>query len=262
MFIYALVGPSGTGKSSSALLLAHEHKIPAIIDDGLLIYKGKRVAGSSAKFEKNYITAVKRATFHMPDHRNEVQKALKHYKIKKLLIIGTSKRMVDKIASTLQLGPIDRYIDVTEIRTPSEIKMALYVRNTQGKHVIPVPYMQIEQNFFKKMITKGRQLFSQKREYIGETTIVHPDFTPGTIHISDKVFQTIIEHEVHQVGNLVCKHVEINLYRMPTIHVHVSAQFPLTRSLTEIGIEIQKRIVEAYRKTFQLELESVNVRFE
>lgn len=262
MFIYALVGPSGTGKSSSALLVAHEHNIPAIIDDGLLIYKGKRVAGSSAKFEKNYITAVKRATFYMPEHREEVLKAIKQYKIKKLLIIGTSKRMVDKIASRLNLGPIDRYIDVTEIRTPSEIKMALYVRNTQGKHVIPVPYLQIEQNFFKKMIKKGKQLVSRKREYIGETTIVHPDFTPGTIHIADKVFKAIVERTVSQFDNLTCKHVQINLYQMPTVQVYVSLQLPVTRSLKQLGLEIQKRMIEEFQNIFELELESVNIRFE
>lgn len=262
MLLYALVGPSGTGKSTSALLVAHEHNIPAIIDDGLLIYKGKRVAGSSAKFEKNYITAVKRATFHMPEHREEVRKAIKQYKIKKLLIIGTSKRMVDKIADTLKLGPISRYIDVSEIRTPSEIKMALYVRNTQGKHVIPVPYMQIEQNFFRKMIMKGKQLFSHKREYIGETTIVHPDFTQGTIHISEKVFKAIVERTVNQYENLTCSHVEINLYQMPSVQVYITLQLPITRPLKTLGIEIQKRIIDEYQKIFEIELDSVNIRFE
>lgn len=262
MLLYALVGPSGTGKSTSALLVAHEHNIPAIIDDGLLIYKGKRIAGSSAKFEKNYITAVKRATLHIPEHREEVLKAIKHHKIKKLLIIGTSKRMVDKIADTLKLGPISRYIDVSDIRTPSEIKMALYVRNTQGKHVIPVPYMQIEQNFFRKMIMKGKQLFSHKREYIGETTIVHPDFTQGTIHISDKVFKAIVERTVNQFENLTCKHVEINLYQMPSVQVYISLQLPVTRPLKRLGMEIQKRIIDEYQKIFEIELESVNIRFE
>jgi hypothetical protein len=198
----------------------------------------------------------------MPEHRNEVLKAIKQYKIKRLLIIGTSKRMVDKIASTLNLGPISRYIDVTEIRTPSEIKMALYVRNTQGKHVIPVPYMQIEQNFFKKMIMKGKQLFSHKREYIGETTIVHPDFTQGTIHISDKVFKAIVERTVNQFENLVCNHVEINLYQIPSVQVHVSLHLPVKRSLKELGIEIQKQIIDEYQKIFELELDSVNIQFE
>lgn len=261
--IYGLYGPSGTGKSTSSLFFAHEKKIPAIIDDGLLIYKGKRVAGSSAKFEKNYITAVKRATFHMEHHRNEVRKALKNYKIKKLLIIGTSIRMVDKIASALQLGRVDHYVNVTDLRTSSEIKMALYVRKTQGKHVIPVPYLQIEQNFFKKMITKGKRLFSHQREYIGETTIVHPDFTRGTIHISEQILNAIVEKEVSRVSDIkTCKHVTVQMYMTPMIQVHVHLQFPLTRSVQDIGTDIQKRIIDAFQQFLELEIDNVKVSFE
>ena len=39
---YALVGPSGTGKSFRARLVADKYKIEAIIDDGLLI-KDERI---------------------------------------------------------------------------------------------------------------------------------------------------------------------------------------------------------------------------
>ena len=40
MEIYALVGPSGTGKSHHATELADELQINYIIDDGLLIHNG------------------------------------------------------------------------------------------------------------------------------------------------------------------------------------------------------------------------------
>lgn len=50
--VYSLSGPSGTGKSTSALAFAHKLDVEAIIDDGLLIVNGTRVAGVSAKFEK------------------------------------------------------------------------------------------------------------------------------------------------------------------------------------------------------------------
>lgn len=52
MKVYSLSGPSGTGKSTSALAFAHKLGVEAIIDDGLLIVNGIRVAGISAKFEK------------------------------------------------------------------------------------------------------------------------------------------------------------------------------------------------------------------
>ena len=52
MEIYALVGASGTGKSHMAMTIAIEHGIDTLIDDGLLIREGQRLAGASAKGEK------------------------------------------------------------------------------------------------------------------------------------------------------------------------------------------------------------------
>ena len=46
MKVIALVGPSGTGKSHRALLVAHEQKADAIIDDGILIKDGKLLDGT------------------------------------------------------------------------------------------------------------------------------------------------------------------------------------------------------------------------
>ncbi len=47
--VYAFVGPSGTGKSYRAQLVASENEINYIIDDGLLIKDNAVIAGSSAK---------------------------------------------------------------------------------------------------------------------------------------------------------------------------------------------------------------------
>ena len=55
MDVIALVGPSGTGKSHRALVIAHKHKADAIIDDGILISDGKIIAGHSAKQEVSKI---------------------------------------------------------------------------------------------------------------------------------------------------------------------------------------------------------------
>lgn len=53
MEIYALVGPSGTGKSHHATELADELQISYIIDDGLLIHNGKKLAGRFRKKRAN-----------------------------------------------------------------------------------------------------------------------------------------------------------------------------------------------------------------
>lgn len=47
--VYAFVGPSGTGKSYRAQMVASEKNIHFIIDDGLLIKDNEIIAGASAK---------------------------------------------------------------------------------------------------------------------------------------------------------------------------------------------------------------------
>ena len=46
---YAFVGPSGTGKSYRAQMVAGEYDIHYIIDDGLFIKDNEVIAGDSAK---------------------------------------------------------------------------------------------------------------------------------------------------------------------------------------------------------------------
>ena len=60
---YAFVGPSGTGKSYRAQMVAGENDINFIIDDGLLIKDNEVVAGTSAKKAPTKIETVRHALF-------------------------------------------------------------------------------------------------------------------------------------------------------------------------------------------------------
>ena len=51
--VYAFVGPSGTGKSYRAQMVASEKNINYIIDDGLLIKDNEVIAGESARNNKS-----------------------------------------------------------------------------------------------------------------------------------------------------------------------------------------------------------------
>ena len=61
--VYAFVGPSGTGKSYRAQMVANENNIHYIIDDGLLINENDVVAGNSAKKAPTKVETVKKAIF-------------------------------------------------------------------------------------------------------------------------------------------------------------------------------------------------------
>jgi ABC-type oligopeptide transport system ATPase subunit len=144
---YALVGESGTGKSFRAKLVAQKYHIGFIIDDGLLIHGSRIIAGHSAKEEKTFMAAVKTALFDNKARRDEIARALRGEKFNKILLLGTSEKMVNKIAARLQLPMPFRIIRIEEIASQEEIERAVRLRKIEGKHVIPVPSMEIRRSY-------------------------------------------------------------------------------------------------------------------
>jgi uncharacterized alkaline shock family protein YloU len=181
--VYALVGRSGTGKSFRARLIAGKYGIDLIIDDGLLIKDDNIIAGKSAKSEKVYLTAIKTALFDSVEHRTEVRNKLNEEQFTKILLIGTSVAMVERIAKRLHLPKPSKVIQIEDIAKEEEIEQALKERAT-GRHVIPIPQVEVEKDYgdiisgaFKKTIRIGKGLFSRKKKV--ENTVVHPTFAPG-----------------------------------------------------------------------------------
>jgi len=200
MLVYGLVGESGSGKSYRAQWIAKRLNIPAIIDDGLLIGENRIVAGSSAKKEKTKVGAVKRAIFTDPIQVAEVRIALSKANYPKILILGTSTKMVEKIAEILKIGAVIHIIHIQDIATKEEIEMAKKIRNTEGKHVIPVPTFEVKKDFSGYFIDSITSAFSRKNkkdpDYRGEKTIVRPTFNYlGDYTISDNVLITICRCE-------------------------------------------------------------------
>ncbi|MFJ7367831.1 AAA family ATPase [Lysinibacillus sp. NPDC098008] len=260
MKVYSLSGPSGTGKSTSALAFAHQLGVEAIIDDGLLIVNGVRVAGVSAKFEKNTITAVRRAIFTDEVHREAVQKALANYQVQSILLIGTSNKMTNSIAKQLALGPIAHYYCVEDIRSLKEIQKARFIRQTQGKHVMPIPYRQVEQNFFKRLVQKGMEIFGPKREKIGETTIVRPDFQREYIDIDKSVYVQLLTHSCRQQA-LVHKveHVQFLLGEQAQAILTIQIKLPLDGSLAERLYALQQAVQQEFYQHFDYELDAIHL---
>ena len=93
--VYAFVGPSGTGKSYRAQMVASEKNIKFIIDDGLLIMDNKVIAGESAKKAPTKVGTVKHALFYEEEERNNIIKALRKYRPQSILILGTSDGMAN-----------------------------------------------------------------------------------------------------------------------------------------------------------------------
>ena len=217
MDVIALVGPSGTGKSHRALLVAHEHKADAIIDDGILIKDGKIIAGHSAKRESSKIMAVRRAIFILPGHAEAVRLAIAEVEPHRILILGTSENMVYKIAKILALPSISKIVHIEDIATKSEMEKARVCRIKEGKHIIPVPTIELKPHFSGYLIDPIQSFFKKsrtKRRRLGEKSIVRPVFSYyGKLIIDDSAIKSIVyqligeKDYVTKVGSIHVRHV-------------------------------------------------------
>lgn len=229
--VYAFVGPSGTGKSYRAQMVAGEKNVHFIIDDGLLINDNKVVAGESAKKASTKIETVKKALFIHENEKLVIQKALKKYKVKSILILGTSDGMVAKIAENLGLPKIKQTTYITDVATDEEIETARDIRVTQGKHVIPVPTFEIKKDFSGYLLDP-LQIFKIKgngqKPYISEKSIIRPTFSYlGKFTISDSVFRQIAEYQADQMPEVVkvLKTRVQNYGEGPTIYMELSVMY-------------------------------------
>jgi uncharacterized alkaline shock family protein YloU len=245
MRIYALYGTSGTGKSSSALELAHRLNIEAIIDDGILVYQGRKIAGTSAKYEKTRIQAVKRAIFYYQDHADEVRGTIERLNLDRLLILGTSRKMIRRIIETLRLPSTVEYIPIETIKPAREIEAARYIRETQGKHVIPIPRVEVEKDLFQRLIASAQKILSPKKEVIGETTVVHPTFSGGRIQIHEQVLRKIVSAACYRFPEIVRVHKTVYTFHdLPRITVSITLRLPFGASILPVIRELQEVLYE------------------
>lgn len=207
--VYALVGESGTGKSFRAKLLAQKYGIELIVDDGLLIREDKILAGHSAKREKTFLAAVRVALFDDKAHRDEVAKALQKIRFKKILLLGTSEKMVHKIAVRLQIPSPTKIIHIEDIATQEEIQEAIRSRRVEGKHVIPVPSIEIKRNYPKIFYDRVRVIFKRKNktsvpQKVFEKSVVRPEFSKkGRIEISEAALTQMVMHCVTEFDEAI-----------------------------------------------------------
>lgn len=251
MDVIALVGPSGTGKSHRALWVAQQNGADAIIDDGILIKDGKVIGGTSAKKEKNRIMAVRRAIFVLPGHASDVRHAIMESQPRRILLLGTSENMVQKIAKALHIGPVSRIIRIEDIASKKDMELAQYHRLKRGEHIIPVPTIELKPHFSGYLIDPIKSFFktsSAKRRRLGERSIVRPVFSYyGKLVIDDSVIKSIVHivaakiEEVYRVGSTHVKHI-VNGDDDLGIMVSLEVVFAYGHTIAETMVTLRRRL--------------------
>lgn len=208
MQIFAFVGKTGTGKSYNAQMVAKQNDISYIIDDAILIKNSKVIAGCSAKTMSSKIASVKAAIFLDEKRANEMIEVIKKEAPNKILILGTSDEMVQKIATNLKLGSIYKTIYIEDVTTEEQRKEATRSRNQEGKHVVPVPTLEIKKQFSGYFMDSLKNLsFRNKEELkeleVTEKTIIRPTYSYlGKYIIAENAINSIINYVSSKVEGI------------------------------------------------------------
>jgi adenylate kinase family enzyme/uncharacterized alkaline shock family protein YloU len=232
--IVALVGPSGSGKSHRASMVATEYQTDAIIDDGLLIADGQIVAGYSAKREATRMAAVRRAILHDPEHARLIREAISARAPRRILVLGTSRNMVQRILAALGLEEAAvRWVDIDAVASPEEIRSALRVRRHEGKHVIPAPTLEVQKTFSGYLVAPLHFIFFHRargHRVTVEKSIVRPTYSSlGRFTIADTVVAAIVREVASRVPG-------VEAVRRVVVHSRPT------------GVEIEWDLVLAVRK--------------
>ena len=160
--------------------------------------------------------AVRRAIFILPGHAEEVRQAIEKVNPHRILVLGTSENMVHKIARALKLPAISQIINIEDIASKADIEKAQFYRLKQGKHIIPVPTIELKPHFSGFLIDPVQSFFkrsSNKRRRLGEKSIVRPVFSYyGKLSIDDHavaaiVRKVVLEGEISEISHIEVGHL-------------------------------------------------------
>ncbi|WP_245561204.1 Asp23/Gls24 family envelope stress response protein [Desulfoscipio gibsoniae] len=262
--MYALVGPSGTGKSHRAVMLAGYLGCEVIIDDGLIIKGDRIIAGVSAKKQPTRIGAIKTALFIDAEHRRVAGEAIAMQAPEKILILGTSRGMTERIAAGLNLPNIKEYIHIDQIASAKEIRKARVMRTQHSKHVIPAPIIEVKKSFPESIIDP-LQVFMRRKGLRGrrswtEQSVVRPTFTLyGKFTISQGALGSIASYAATAIPGVVgVKHAHIiREGQGVTIELFVVAN--LNFKLDELSREVQRVVKQQLENMTGLTVKYINV---
>jgi len=265
--VFALVGESGTGKSFHAKLVAQKYGIDFIIDDGLLIKDNRILAGQSAKKEHSFMAAVKVALFDEKSHRDEVARRLQSERFKRILLLGTSEKMVNKIAARLQLPPPTKIVKIEDIATQEEIEKAVRTRRIEGKHVIPVPSQEVKKSY-ASIFYDAIKVFKRRNAVtaigsvptLHEKSVVRPEYSKhGKVIISETALSLMVTNCVDEynrnirIKKILVKDAEMGYRLVITIDV------PYDIQLGGNIHELQQYIIDNIERYTGILIEEVNI---
>ena len=173
--------------------------------------------------------------------------------------------MTKKIAYRLGLPAPSKTIFIEEIATTEEIEHAQRVRNEEGKHIIPVPAIEVKKNyphiFFESiriLFRRGLPVFRKEREF--EKTVVRPEYSKkGKIAISESALTQMVLHCINEFNPKISVDKIILKKDETKYGIEVIVNIPYGLQMSGELHELQKYILESLEQFTGIILNEVNI---
>jgi hypothetical protein len=225
------------------------------------------------------MAAVKAALFDEKSHRDEVARKFQTEKIHRVLILGTSEKMVNKIAARLQLPVPVKIIKIEDIASQEEIEKAIRTRKIEGKHVIPVPSIEVKRSY-PNIFYDAIRVLQRKRRTTGispagaelspagigpiprvlEKSLVRPEYSKrGKVIMTEAALSQMVIHCVDEYNS------EIRIKKIVIKDKEVGYQLAITIDVpygTQLGgniHELQQHIIDDIERYTNILIEEVNI---
>ena len=176
--------------------------------------------------------------------------------------------MVQKIALRLQLPPPQKIIKIEEIASREEIEKAIRSRQIEGKHVIPVPAIEVKRSYprifyksIREFLSKRKVRISGKKEAtLSEKSIVTPEFSKrGRIEISEAALSQMTLHCVCEFD----KEIRVKKLTIRTdshgYRLIITVDVPFGKQLTGLIHNLQQYIIDNIERFTGILVEEVSI---
>ena len=175
-----------------------------------------------------------------------------------------------KIAMRLQLPQPQKIIHIEDIASKEDIEKAIKSRQVEGKHVIPVPSIEVKKKYPQIFSTSMRDFFNKSKIFAKanknltgkmiEKSIVQPEFSKkGRIEISEAALTQMVMHCVNECDPQVkIKKISIKTdqrgYRLI-----VTIDVPFGTQLTGKVHKLQQYIIDKIESFTGILIEEVSI---
>ena len=185
---------------------------------------------------------------------------IKAEKPNKILILGTSDDMVEKIAENLELGAIKEKIYIEDVASKDEIAEARKNRLQEGKHVVPVPTFEIKEHFSGYFLDPLRIFGTKKIVAEGEKTIIRPTYSYlGKYYLSEKVVNNVVEFVLSKIPGITRVFKVLTNKYVEGVQIDLDIEVLYGENIPTLSNRIRNILVYEVEYTTGINVKSLNI---